>query len=328
MKERRTLHQGSGSVTAWFSVSGEQVGRSVKKSSVSGIDLLPNPLYDFNRINCNLTTIRSQEAMNQTPISFHSLAIGDKSLSYFSVGTGRTVVIVHGVGGHKEDWIEVASALANKRRVIGIDMLGFGESSKNGDDLSMPVQAAAIRALLEHHNVERADLVGNSVGGWVAATFAAQYPDRLNRLLLVDPAGFKAMFEGTPPVNFDPNNPDEMEAVIEITINSAAANKDGLARKAFEAYVKSGEKAISGTWSRSLFTSTRLEELFPKITTPTLVLWGAEDKLFPSVLAEVFSAQISGSNKLLIPDAGHFPHIDNPQATIKALSDYLSTEGH
>ncbi len=188
----------------------------------------------------------------------HTLAVGDKKLAYLSTGVGPAVVIVHGVGGHKEDWEGVATALAKTHRVYALDMLGFGGSSKNGDDLSMPVQADAIEALLDHHHIRHADLVGNSVGGWVAATMAASYPERVRRLVLIDAAGFKAMFEGPPPVNFDPSNADEMQKLIDITINSNVANTPGLAQRAYDAYVSSGEKAISTTWSNSLFRSPRL----------------------------------------------------------------------
>jgi dienelactone hydrolase len=79
------------------------------------------------------------------------LKVGEKTLAYVQSGSGPAVVIVHGVGGHKEDWQGVAAALANTHTVFAIDMLGFGESSKTGDDLSMPVQAAAIKALLDEH---------------------------------------------------------------------------------------------------------------------------------------------------------------------------------
>lgn len=252
-----------------------------------------------------------------------TLPVNGQTLSYFTAGSGPAIVIVHGVGGHKEDWVAVAQALAQTRFVLAVDMLGFGGSSKTGDDFSMPVQAAALAALLDHHNIEKADLVGNSVGGWVTATFAATYPDRLNRLVLIDAAGFKAMFEGAPPVNFDPNDADEMQKLINITINSEVAQTPGLARRAFENYVASGEKAISATWGKSLFVSPRLEELLPRITAPTLVLWGADDRLFPSALASVFAGQIADAQTRLIPNAGHFPQIDNPTATIEALSDYL-----
>ena len=255
------------------------------------------------------------------------LVIGDKRLAYVVFGTGpAAAVIIHGVGGHKEDWQGVAEALAATHRVFAIDMLGFGKSSKTGDDLSMTIQADAVRALLDAQKIERAVIIGNSVGGWVAATFAATYPKRIERLVLIDAAGFKAMFEGAPPVNFDPGSVDEMQALISFVINSAVADTPGLAQQAFDNYVSSGEKAISATWGQSLFLSSRLEDLLPRISAPTLVLWGAGDRLFPPVLAGVFAGQIAGATSRLIPDAGHFPQIDNPAATITAIADFLGAE--
>jgi len=254
------------------------------------------------------------------------LTYGDKVLAYTAVGSGSPVVIIHGVGGHKEDWAGVAEALSSNHQVFAIDMLGFGESSKTGSDLSMPVQAEAVRALLDHHGIARADVIGNSVGGWVAATFAATFPDRTGLLILIDAAGFRAMFEGTPPVNFDPGNVAEMDALIRFVINSPVADTPGLAERAFEAYVASGEKAITATWGQSLFTSPRLEDLLARITAPTLVLWGADDRLFPSVLAGVFAAQMPTATSQLVPDAGHFPQIDNPAITIAAIEAFLSGE--
>jgi triacylglycerol lipase len=124
-------------------------------------------------------------------------------------------------------------------------------------------------------------------------------------------------------VNFDPGDAGEMQKLIDITINSAVAKTPGLAQHAYERYVASGEKAISATWGKGLFGSPRIEELFPKIKAHTLVLWGADDKLFPSVLAGAFSSQITGSRAQLIPDAGHFPQIDNPAATTRAIVEFL-----
>ena len=261
--------------------------------------------------------------MTQTTSPTQTLTVGDKTLAYRVDGTGPDVVIVHGVGGHKEDWAGVAAALAGTHRVYAIDMLGFGESSKTGDDLSMPVQAEAIKALLDANGIARADIVGNSVGGWVAATFAAAYPDHVRRLVLIDAAGFKAMFEGAPPVNFDPNTVEEMQQLIDITVNSAVGKTPGLAERALQRYVASGEKAITATWGMSLFKSPRLEEVLPKISAQTLVLWGADDRLFPSVLAGLFAAQIPNARSQLVPAAGHFPQIDNPPATIAAIAGFL-----
>ena len=265
----------------------------------------------------------AKEQPSMTAAATKILNVEGKKLAYLEMGTGPAVVIIHGVGGHKEDWKGVAAALSATHHVFAIDMLGFGDSSKTGEDLSMPVQAAAIKALLESHGIAKADIVGNSVGGWVATTFAATYPERVRKLIIIDAAGFKAMFEGPPPVNFDPNNAEEMQKLIDFTINGPVAKTPGLAQHAFEAYVSSGEKAITATWGKSLYASTRLEALFPKVKAPTLVLWGADDKLFPSVLCSAFSAQIPGSTCHMIPGAGHFPQIDQPDATIKAIADFL-----
>lgn len=258
------------------------------------------------------------------PSPVKTLDVGGETLAYVDRGAGPAVVIIHGVGGHKEDWAGVGAALAPHHRVLAIDMLGFGDSSKTGGDLSMPVQAAAIAALLDHAAIAKASLVGNSVGGWVAAAFAAAYPDRVDRLVLIDAAGFQAMFEGAPPLNFDPGSPEEMQALIDITINGPVARTPGLAEQAYARYVSSGEKAISAVWAKSLFISPRLETLFPKISAPTVVLWGADDKLFPSVLAGVFAGQVKGARSQLIPGAGHFPHVDQPEAAAQAIIAALS----
>jgi triacylglycerol lipase len=272
---------------------------------------------------CSLP-ITSRETATMTNAKTETLPVDGKTLAYIDEGAGSAVVIIHGVGGHKEDWAGVAAALSRTHRVFAVDMLGFGESSKTGDDLSMPVQAAAIKALLDAHDIRRAAIVGNSVGGWVATIFAATYPERTERLVIIDPAGFRAMFEGAPPVNFDPNSPAEMDKLIHFVINSKVADTPGLAEKSYAAYVSSGEKAISATWGRSLFISPRLEDLFPRLSVPTVILWGQDDRLFPSALAGAFQAQIKGARVELIPHAGHFPQIDQPEAALAAIVRALS----
>jgi pimeloyl-ACP methyl ester carboxylesterase len=158
------------------------------------------------------------------------LPFSDKSLAYLEQGSGPPVVIVHGVGGHKEDWVGVAEALADKHHVIAADMLGFGESSKTGDDLSMPIQAAALAALFDAKGFEKASLIGNSIGGWVTATFAVAYPERLDKLVLIDVAGFEAMFEGEPPANFDPSTVEEQRALLRVVAPNLFTNPRYLGR--------------------------------------------------------------------------------------------------
>ncbi len=254
----------------------------------------------------------------------HTLVIGSKTLAYAKTGHGPAVVVVHGVGGHKEDWAGVAEALAPHHTVYAIDMVGFGESSKTGDQITMEDQAAALAALLDDQELKTADLIGNSVGGWAAATFAAEHPDRVRRLVLVDAAGFKAMFEGPPPVDFYPQDTAAMSKLLQYVRYAPETHTEAYAETALAAFKATGDAQAEQAVGKGLFVSTRLEEVADKITAPTLVIWGAEDKLFPPVIADLVCGHVKGSHKVLIPNAGHFPQLDNPEVFNGALADFLS----
>ena len=113
--------------------------------------------------------------MNQAA-SHVSTPAGD--LSFLKGGSGPAVVVIHGIGGHKEDWTALVAALAPSHTVYAIDMVGFGTSAKTAPEITIATQMASVIALLNAENIETADLVGNSVGGWVAAMIAAsQVPE-------------------------------------------------------------------------------------------------------------------------------------------------------
>lgn len=256
-------------------------------------------------------------------MSNQSIEAGADTVAYLVVGSGHALVIIHGVGGHKEDWESVSAALSTDRTVYSIDMLGFGESSRDARDLSMDAQAKAVLTLLDRKGIPSADIIGNSVGGWVAATFAAQYPERVGKLVLVDAAGFDAMFQGDPPVNLFPNNADEMAQLLSFVLASDFAHTPEFAQQAFEKFQASGEKAIEPVLGPGLFRSARLEAVMPKIKAETLVIWGKEDKLFPVNLAGYIAGLTPGARVVTIDHASHFPHIDQPEALIAAVQSFL-----
>jgi triacylglycerol lipase len=253
------------------------------------------------------------------------LAVADKSLSYVRTGSGPAVVIIHGVGGHKEDWSDVARLLATHHTVYAVDMLGFGGSSKTGSIITIDDQAAAILALLDGQKVPQADVIGNSVGGWVAATFAARYPQRVRKLILVDAAGFKAMFEGPIPVEFYPQSVEAMQKLLEFVRSAPDTHTPAYAAKALAAFQASGDAAAADAVGKGLFASTRLEEIAEQISAPTLIVWGAEDRLFPPAIADLVASHLRGSLKVLIPHAGHFPQLDNPQEFNRVIGRFLAS---
>jgi abhydrolase domain-containing protein 6 len=253
----------------------------------------------------------------------HVLMVQGNALSYLKQGAGPAVVIVHGVGGHKEDWAGLMAVLAPRYTVYAVDMLGFGKSSRSAPDLSIPTQAAAIEALLDTEQIPASDLIGNSVGGWVTATFAANYPERVRRLVVIDPAGFAEMFKGEPPVNLFPNNVGEMQRLLEYVIHSDFAHTAEFATKAYADFVAGNEKSIEARLGPALYKSPRLEEVMPKIAAPSLVVWGKEDKLFPVALAPYITSLTRGAKMAVIEGASHFPQIDQPDRLAALVQEFL-----
>ena len=248
---------------------------------------------------------------------------GADTQAYFKTGSGPAVVIVHGVGGHKEDWRGVAEALAATHTVYAVDMLGFGGSSRTCKDLKISTQAAAIKSLLATEGVASAKLVGNSVGGWVTATFAATYPELTEKLVVIDPAGFEAMFQGQPPVNLFPDNVEEMKKLLAFVIHSDFAHTGEFAAQAFAQFAASGEKSIVPVLWPGLFESARLEAILPQVKAPTLVVWGQEDKLFPAALCPYLTALTPGATSVVIEHASHFVQLDQPTELIGELKRFL-----
>ncbi len=252
-----------------------------------------------------------------------SIATGGHTLAFLRQGSGPAVLIVHGIGGHKEDWKDVMATLADRHTVFAVDMIGFGGSIAASEDITVRTQVEALRNLIDAQGLDRASLIGNSVGGWVTATFASIYPSRVNRLVLVDVAGFKAMFEGPPPVNFYPETVEEMRNLLTHVSANPAAHTLESAKQALGRLNDSGDRKAASAVFKGLFASPRLEDVMPAIESPTLVLWGEQDNLFPHQIADMVCGHIRGAHKQLIGDAGHFPQLDNPVAFIKAVAEFL-----
>lgn len=248
-------------------------------------------------------------------------------VAYLRQGTGPAVIIVHGIGGHKEDFAAVMAALAPHFTVYALDMLGFGQSSKAPAAITIGLQVRAVQALMAHVGLNRAHLVGNSLGGWVAAALAAAQPEAVDRLVLIDVAGLKVTLGGPPPVNFAPGTVQEMHRLLATVLDAPFAQTEAFAAQALAAFQASGEAATLGKlfsgFASPDSTDRPLDDLLPAIQSPTLVAWGANDRLFPAALADVVVAGIAGARKVLIENASHFPQVDNPGALNAALLEFL-----
>lgn len=258
-----------------------------------------------------------------------SILASGESVAVLSTGNGPAVIIVHGLGGHKEDFTGVMERLAARGlRVYAFDMLGFGASSRTAPSVSITSQSEVIAALMASAGIARAHVVGNSLGGWVAATFAARHPALTASLTMIDAAGLKITLSGPPPVNFAPDTVAEMQALLRTVIASPFAHTDEFAAGALAAFKANGEAATLGRLFTGFAapdnTDLLLDDVLPKVTAPTLVVWGEQDGLFPVALADIVAGGVPGARKVTLPTASHFPQIDDPDGLAAAIGEFVA----
>src|SRR4051794_19068075 len=112
-----------------------------------------------------------------------------RKICYYDVGEGPALVLVHGLGGDADQWAFCLAALTASHRVIALDLLGFGRSDKPPIDYRIAGFVEVLDRFLSSLGIARASLLGHSLGGWIVATFALSFPDRVHQLILSDAAG-------------------------------------------------------------------------------------------------------------------------------------------
>src|SRR5579871_4980817 len=132
------------------------------------------------------------------PGGIKDVEIYGQKISYQEAGSGPEVILLHGLGGDRSAWAFTVPALAKKFHVYAPDQVGFGDSDKPLIDYRISTLVEFLDAFCKKLNIQKATLVGNSLGGWVALDFALKHPDRVNKLMLVDSAGYSPKRVGGP----------------------------------------------------------------------------------------------------------------------------------
>src|SRR5215210_2501276 len=137
-------------------------------------------------VSINLTALASQI---NAPVAKETLVFGQK-IRYLEAGSGPTVILLHGLGGSSQAWQFNIAPLAEKFHVFVPDQIGFGKSDKPLVDYRIRTYVDFLDQFCKQLKIERASLVGGSMGGWVAVLFTASFPDRVDKLVLADPGGY------------------------------------------------------------------------------------------------------------------------------------------
>jgi len=245
------------------------------------------------------------------------------------------LVLLHGFASSLHTWEDWAQTLQADHRVIRLDLPGAGltgpDTANVSDTPSDERNMAVLMALLDELGVARATLVGHSAGGRLAWRFAAQWPERVNRLVLAAPAGFAdnagdkpAAGSHHPVVNllrYVLPKPLLRQALASVYANPAMLTEETVTRY-HDMLLAPGVRA--GLLARKpAAVQADPAPFLARITVPTLVLWGQEDKVIPPAHAQRFAAALPQAQVILLPDVGHVPHEEAPQATLQVLRQFL-----
>jgi pimeloyl-ACP methyl ester carboxylesterase len=252
------------------------------------------------------------------------------------------IVLIHGTSASLHTWEGWVAALKTQRRVISFDLPGFGLTGPftgeyTHDDYRGDTLARFTLDLLDRLHVQRVVLAGNSLGGEVAWRVASLAPARVEKLVLVDSAGYDFVPEDMPvgfriarlPVIsalsewFLPRG--MVEASVQNVYGEPAKVTSSLVDRYFELTLREGNRHALRMRMQQLDMGQDASRI-PAIKQPTLILWGGRDRLIPPPNGQRFARDIGGSRLVVFPELGHVPHEEDPARTVAVVKDFLNSK--
>jgi len=237
------------------------------------------------------------------------------------------VILLHGLGGSTQAWQFNIGPLAEKFHVVVPDQIGFGKSDKPLVNYRIRTYVDFLDQFCKQLKIERATLVGNSMGGWIAAMFTATFPDRVEKLVLVDAAGY------APPKDLDmrtlfalnPTTRQGMKLLTSKVFFNKAFQTDAVIEQAIAARLAAGDGYTINSITDSIIRGEDfLDDIVKTIKRPTLIIWGRQDGLVSLAEGEHFNKDIAGSKMIVIDDCGHLPNVEKPGEFNAAVLKFLA----
>jgi pimeloyl-ACP methyl ester carboxylesterase len=258
-------------------------------------------------------------------------AVPGAHMPYLEGGRGEPVVLLHGFGADKDNFVRVAPYLTGAYRLIIPDLPGFGEASRNPQaSHSMAAQVANVLAFIDALGLRRVHLGGNSMGGFIAAEFAARHPERVASLWLLNSPGTAAAIDCDMVRRYTTTG--EMSLLLHTPEKFSELLREATVRPPFLPYSVRHELGRRGHADLALHTSLLkqmhaspyLDSQYYRIEAPALIVWGCDDKMMNPKGADALQAIMPNSRVVLMPGVGHLPMVEAPQAS---AADYLAFLG-
>jgi len=281
----------------------------------------------------------------QYPYEVKKVKLSDNlEIAYMDEGIGKeTILFIHGLGSYSPAWKRNIEVLKDNYRCIAIDLPGYGKSSKNPHSGLMTYYADVVNQFVKKLDLGKVTLAGHSMGGQISMVASLQYPDMVNKIILVDPAGFERFHEGqkdwfrnvmtltlvkTTTVDAIQTNlaynfynvPTEAEFMITDRIAMRSAND-------FDRYCYAVVQSVHGMVNEPVIDKLHL------INHPALIFFGENDNLIPNrflnpgttvKIAQYGASKIQKSELVMVPECGHFMQFEKPEIFNQKVAEFLN----
>ena len=255
---------------------------------------------------------------------------GGYRLHYFEAtppdgSPGTPLVLIHGLGARGEDWAAMIPSLAAAGFHVYVpDLLGFGRSARPDVPYSLPLEENDALAFLDAIHLQHADVAGWSMGGWIAAAIALDQPQRVDRLVLYDSLTLK--FDPTIAQDaFVPTDKASLDRLIAVLSPRPRALPGFVIRATLRKFHRTGW-VIQRTMDSIFTKKDALDDRIAAIRQPTLIVWGAEDRLIPIAVGEATHHDIPGSVFVSVQGCGHLAPGECPKPVLAATIEFLKAQ--
>jgi pimeloyl-ACP methyl ester carboxylesterase len=262
-------------------------------------------------------------------LTVKSAVVGDHTIVYSEGGTGETIIMVHGFGGDKDNWLRFAKFITPQYHVIIPDLPGYGESTRlENARYNIMAQVERLNAFCKQLGITKLHIVGNSMGGNISGNYAARYPEMVETLALFASSGVKSPIQ------------NERERLIEKGLNPVIVHSPAdfdrylkfifvkppfippIAKRVFAEQAAADKSRNEKLYQDMLMDDLELEGNLSKISQPTLILWGDTDRVLHVSCVSILE-KIENHKKVIMKDCGHVPMIERPEETASIYMDFL-----
>ncbi len=271
----------------------------------------------------------------------NTLKVDDTAINYAEIGEGPPIVFLHGLGGCWQNWLEnIPRMAALGHRVIALDLPGFGASPMPPWEISIPRYGDLVGEFCSQLDVGACMLVGNSMGGFVAAEVAVDDPEWVDRLVLVSAAGISHARMRREPVLAGARLSLAANPLL-FRLDVGSARRPGLRRLMFGGIMRHPDRLRPELLSEFLAPALGAEGFLPavsaltgydltdrleQIRVPTLIVWGRDDLVVPAADAKGFEERIPGAELVVFGDCGHVPMAERPVRFNRLLESFTSPD--